>query len=192
MMRYTISVLAALVGAACAPVTGARSSAPASTTEGSATRIGRYELTRSELLGSTTRDSIYRYTDGTKSTISVIRYDVSEGAKIGVDSQAWTAREGEKFELVQSALVEQGRIESFRTAFSNTQELVVDGTVLREHSIAIAVRARGSVYMDFQYLYLVGGRFLKVRGTFPGESWKTSEIPNFAREIARRVHRSAP
>jgi hypothetical protein len=45
--------------------------------------------------------------------------------------------------------------------------------------------------MDFQYLYLIDGRFLKVRATFPGELWKTGEMPNFAREVAGRAHRAS-
>jgi hypothetical protein len=160
----------------------------ANETSAGATSIGRYRFKVAEVSSSGSRDSIFRYTDGTDAIVSVFRYDVPPDVKIGPDSQSWTAREGGKFEQVQSILLQQGRIENFRTAFADTSDLDIGGVTVTEHSTAIAVRAGGRVRMDFQYLYLVGGRFLKVRGTFPGDSWRTSEIADFSREVARRTH----
>ncbi len=154
------------------------------------TQVGRYRLTDSALVRSTVRDSIYRFTNGSPATISVIRYDVPEHAKISADSQSWTTTEGELFEQVQATLMQQGRIQAFQKTFSTTTDVAVDSAVLREHAIAIAVRAGGAVRVDFQYLYLVGGRFLKVRGTFPGDSWETTDLEEFAREVARRTYRA--
>jgi hypothetical protein len=191
MMRSSLLALSALVCIACAPTAVRPTVTPSATSEAGIAAIGRYRLTHSQLLPETSRDSIFRYSDGTASIVSVFRYDVPEDVKVVVDSQAWIAREGEKFAQVQDAFVEQGKIESYRVAFSGTNELAVDGAVLGEHSIAIAVKARGAVRMDFQYLYLIDGRFLKVRATFPGELWKTGEMPNFAREVARRAHRAS-
>ncbi len=124
-------------------------------------------------------------------TVSVIRYSVPNELKSSADSTIWTTVEGERFEEVQSVLMQQGRIEGFEKAYSTTTDVEVDDAVLREHAIAIAVRSRGVIRMDFQYLYTVKGRFLKVRGTFPGDSWKTSDFPEFAREVARRVYRAS-
>ncbi len=206
---FSLVALAALASTACAPRTTTRPAGPsasvvespvsaASTTNASSaasatstTPVGRYRFTRGELIRSTRNDSIYRFTDGTPATVSVIRYDVPENVKVGADPQAWTTPEGERFEEVQSILLQQGRIQSFEKAFSTTSDVVVDNAVLREHAIAIAVRPSGTTRMDYQYLYVVGGRFLKVRGTFPGDSWKNSDFPEFAREVARRTYRAA-
>jgi hypothetical protein len=191
MMRSSILALSALVCIACAPRPVRNTVTPAAPSEVGIAMIGRYRLARSDLLPETSRDSIYRYSDGTASIVSVFRYDVPEDVKVVADSQAWIAREGEKFAQVQDAFVEQGKIESFRVVYSGMNELDMDGAVIGEHAIAIAVRARGAARMDFQYLYLVDGRFLKVRATFPGELWKAGEMPSFAREFARRAHRAS-
>ncbi len=194
MILRTLAISAFLFATCgCAPRGGPSIVAPAAQPAASgafagATSIGRYRFTRAEVLSSGSRDSIFRYTDGTAARVSVFRYDIPPDVKIGADSQSWTAREGPKFEQLQSVLVKQGRIESFLTAFTDTKELDIGGVTVLEHSTAIAVRVRGRLHMDFQYLYLVGGRFLKVRGTFPGESWRTSAIPNFSREVARLAH----
>jgi hypothetical protein len=125
MMRSSILASSALVCIACAPAAVRHTVTPAATSEVGATMIGRYRLTRSQLLPETSRDSIYRYSDGTASIVSVFRYDVPDDVKVVADSQAWIAREGEKFAQVQDAFLEQRKIESFRVVSSGTNELAV-------------------------------------------------------------------
>jgi hypothetical protein len=180
----------ALLAAGCQARGIERTAAPAPDPSAGSEAVGKYRLSGAEALSSGEGDSLFRFSDGTAAYLTVFRYAVPEEVKVGPDSQAWTAREGAKFEAIQPILVQQGRIETYRTAFNNTREVDLDGVRVLESAIAIGVRANGNVRMDFQYLYLVHGRFLKVRGTFPGQTWQTSDIANFSREIARRAQRA--
>lgn len=134
---------------------------------------------------------MYRFTDGSAAILTAIRYSIPQDVKIEADSQAWTTREGEKFERMQQILLGRRTIENYRTLLSHAQSVDLVDTRLLEHATVVSTRRHGTSTMEFQYLYLVGGRFLKVRGTFPGEQWQTSDFLAFARELARRVSLAA-
>lgn len=194
MLRHTLLLLPILF-AACSPNQAARGIespvAPKALSAGDIpAEIGRYRLTAVDSVKSYPADTLYRFTDGTDAVVSAIRYPIPGDVKVGVDSQTWLAREGDKLSQVQEIRVERRQIESYQVAFSTTKPL--QDSPLVERATAIAVRQGGAVHMEFQYLYIVGGRFLKVRGTLPGDMWRTSDFPNFARELARRVHRASP
>ena len=107
--------------------------------------------------------------------------------QVGPDSQSWTVREGVKFRAVQPILVQRRMIDAYEPAFMKTDTLTIGGRVINEHATAIVTRSRGRVSVDFQYLYLVAGRFVKVRATVPSEGWQNTDIPVFARMMARHV-----
>ena len=153
--------------------------------------VGRYRLTGVEHLEGSELDSLYRFSDGSSAAITAFRYDIPSDVRVSGARNDWTKREGAKFEAVQPTLVAQGRIDSYRIAFASAQMVTVDADSVFEHSVAIAVRVRGDIRIDFQYLYVVCNRFLKLRGSFFGDTWRESEFPNFAREVMRVVHASA-
>lgn len=190
MPRHAILALSVLATVACMQSgRGSRAGSPPPSAALEVSEVpsvvGRYRLTEVRAIQGYPADTIYRFTDGSGAPVSAIRFPVPEDVRTSPDSQAWTVREGEKFALVQAERVRRGVIESYEVAFTDTS--TVDDARLFEHSVAIAVRRNGRIEVEFQYLYLVGGRFLKARGTFPADQWTTSEFPNFARELARRV-----
>lgn len=192
MLRPNVLLLGLFTATACASRVSSSVAAPAVTPETRGrgaipSQVGHYRLTRVEAVKYLPADTLYRFTDGSASILTVIRYSIPEDVKIDADSQVWTTREGEKFERIQQVLLGRGSIESYRTFLSHAQSVELADTRLMEHATVLATRRQGTSTMDFQYLYLVGGRFLKVRGTFFGEQWQTSEFPAFARELARRV-----
>lgn len=190
MPLHSILALSVLAALACVPPgRGSRVGSPAPPAAIAPSDVpavvGRYHLTEVRAIQGYPADTIYRFTDGSAARVSAIRYYVPEDVKTSQDSALWTVREGAKFALVQAEQVRRGAIESYEVAFTDTS--TVDDVRLFEHAVAIAVRRNGRIDVEFQYLYLVGGRFLKARGTFPSDQWTTSEFPNFARELARRV-----
>jgi hypothetical protein len=204
--RHLALVLGALLSSACAggsrvtPATAPEStstversvSAPSSVVSASAT-IGRYRLMQAELVRGTRRDSIFRYSDGSPAIVSVIRYDVPPSESLDGDAQLVTAREGARFAEIQPILQQQGRIEGFRVAFQDTTRLDLGASApTLEHAIGVIARARGVERMDVQYLYLIDGRFFKIRGTFGMDAWPTSELATFARDAARRAQAMVP
>ena len=191
MQCRPIPVALVLASAACGPNV---QSAPAPALPASSSRasripveLGRYKLTRREGIEGEPNDSAYHYSDGSRTRVTVFVYGIPVDVQVGADSQSWTPREGKKFEEVQPLLVQRGMIGAYELAFANTGEITAANRKITEHATAIAVRSRGQVAVDFQYLYLVAGRFLKVRATVPSDGWEKTDVPTFARVLARRL-----
>ena len=191
MQGRPIPIALILVSAACGPKP---QTAPAPTLPNNPTgtsripaQLGRYRLTRRDGVEGAPNDSAYRYTDGSQTRVTVFVYAIPVDVQVGADSQSWTPREGRKFEAVQPLLVQRGMIGAYEVAFANTGEITAANRKITEHATAIAVRTRGQVAVDFQYLYLVAGHFLKVRATVPSDGWEKTDVPTFAREMARRL-----
>ena len=150
--------------------------------------IGAFKLTERAAIGSEPTDSLFRFSDGSRTILTVFVYDVDADVKSDPDPQKWTAVEGEKFEAVQDIRVSRGAISSYAVAFSDTTRFAVGTQKILEHAISIPVRfPNGSVAVDLQYLYLIGGKFVKVRATIPEMGWQQTKVPSFARDLAHRL-----
>lgn len=148
-------------------------------------QLGRYQLTRREGIEGFSNDSAYHYSDGSQARVTVFVYSIPIDVQMGTDSQSWTPREGKKFTDLQPLLVQRGTIGAYAVAFANTGELIAANRKITEHATAIAVRSRGQVAVEFQYIYLVAGRFLKIRATVPSDGWEKTDVPTFSRDMAR-------
>ncbi|MEO5589743.1 MAG: hypothetical protein ABIS03_09165 [Gemmatimonadaceae bacterium] len=148
--------------------------------------IGAFKLTERTAVRGAPADSLFRYSDSSATLLSVIIYDVAPDVKAVADSQMWAPREGDKFREVQRMQRERGRIGDYVIAFSDTATLTVGRSRIVEHSIASPTRfSNGTIAVEMQYLYLVAGRFVKVRATVPENKWQEIPIRSFARELAR-------
>lgn len=151
-------------------------------------QIGNFKLTQRTAVRGTLTDSLYRFSDGSGTNLSVIVYDVIAEAKTDQDPQKWTAIEGEKFKEVQEIRKNRGDMAAYSVAFSDSARFKAGSLNLLEHRIATPVRyANGTIAIDMQYLYLVDGKFLKVRATIPEPGWQQTMVPAFSRELAQRV-----
>jgi hypothetical protein len=152
-----------------------------------------FRLTERATVTNTPTDSLFRYRGDSRTTITVIIYEVPADAKVGADSQQWTPRHGERFREVMSVLRERGRVESFTDPVTDTARFAVRNQAILEHGIFIPTRyPNGTVAVEMQFLYLIEGKFLKVRATVPHEEFKESRVGAFARELARRVAGGGP
>lgn len=150
--------------------------------------LGAFKLTERTAINGIPTDSLYRFRDSTRTNVSVIIYNVSPDAMQGADPQQWTSREGEKFRAVQAAQRERGKIADYVVAFSDTARLSVGSGSILEHSIASPTRfPNGNIAVEMQYLYLIDGKFVKVRATVPEQGWQRTGVPSFARALARRM-----
>jgi len=150
--------------------------------------IGAFKLTERTVVRGAPKDSLYRYKDGSKTNLSVFIYDVPDDVKVDADSQKWVFREGEKFRQVEEIQKARGRIADFTVAFSDTVRFGVGTRSYLEHHIAGAAKyPNGAIEVEFQYMYLIGGKLLQVRATVPQAEWPRSRVPGFARELAFRV-----
>jgi hypothetical protein len=154
--------------------------------------LGRYKLIDRHGVEGAAGDSAYRFTDGSATHVTVFVYAIPRDVQVSPDSQSWTTLEGKKFQEVQPLLVERGMIGAYQLAFANNNDLTIGNRTVNEHATAIVIRSRGQVAVDFQYLYLVAGRFLKVRATVPQKGWEKTDVPTFARALARQFAAGTP
>lgn len=191
-------MVASLVGCASpqapspAPVQPAASAATSAGAGNLYTRIpaqiGAFKLTERAVVRAAPRDSLFRFSDGSRTILTVFVYDVTDDVKSDSDPQKWTAREGEKFKVVQDIRASRGSIASYALAFSDTTRFRAGAGQVLEHSIATPIRFRnGDIAVDMQFLYLIDGKFLKVRATIPEAGWEQTRVPAFARELAIRM-----
>jgi hypothetical protein len=150
-----------------------------------------FKLTQRSAVTGMPNDSLFRFSDGTRALVSVIIYEPGADVKVDPDSQKWTAREGEKFRQVQQIQKDRGRISDFTVALSDTVRFTAGGRRILEHMIVVPTRfPNGQIVLEMQYLYLIDGKFVKVRGSVPDQTSggaNTGRVPPFARTLALRV-----
>ncbi len=196
----SIAFIASVVGCASAP-----GSPPAPAPSGAAhvpaatagklyanipAQLGAFRLTERTTIRGLPTDSLFRFSDGSRTILTVIVYDVAADVRSGSDPQQWTAREGEKFKAVQDVRLSRGNIRGYELAYADTIRFTADAREILEHATAVTVRfPNGDIAIDMQYLYLIGGKFVKVRATIPERGWQQTRVPSFARELAHRMAR---
>lgn len=188
MRRLFLPMLAMSALAACAQrsaASGVATSSSAAVAACESPALDRYTLAGSELLPTGPRDSIYRYRDSSTAFVSLIRYAVTPDVRFDADSQAWTLREGDKFPEVQQVLLEAGRQDSNNLLVADSSQIDVGGRAISESMYAMAVTRMRVPTVEVQYLYLIGDRFLKVRGSFQSDQWDRSDIAEWAQASAR-------
>lgn len=198
-MKYVwvLVVLMSVVGCASSPTSaapaGQQPSAVSSAPSGNLyarvpAQVGAFRLTERAAVTGASTDSLYRFRDSSRTNLTVFIYDIAPDVRVEADSQKWTAREGGKFKEIQDIRVARGQIAAYVLAFSDTTRISVGEHNLLEHRTATPVRfPSGAVAVDMQFLYLVGGKFVKVRATIPEQGWEQTPVPSFARELALRL-----
>lgn len=131
----------------------------------------------------TPSDTLWRYADG-RAQISVIRYPIGPNVKVGADTAQWLEREGGAFLAVMPILQRRGEIESYSVRLAQVQP--GPNPPALEHLGIVLNVARGKRTIETQYLYVIGGRFLKIRVTEPDDS-AASPVQAFARTLAKRI-----
>jgi hypothetical protein len=199
MTRLTILAAATVAGCASlppaatpapSPVTGAAPAAKSATNMYSRipAQIGTFMLRERAIVRGLPTDSVFRFGDASTTTLTVIIYPIPDDIRVEADSQKWTWREGEKFRLVQQIRAQRRAIREFSPPVSDTTRIANGARMIQEHWIIVPTKLNsGAVVVEFQYLYLIDGKFLKVRATVPHETWQDSKVPSFARELAKTV-----
>lgn len=178
-------LLSLAVSAACkppaAPAPPTPHVAPASGIPGS---LHGYRLTGTEPIDIKVGGGhLYRFRDSTKAYITVFVYPVPDDVKQSPDSAQWVATEGSKFAAVLPILVQRGQFDSYEMAFENPDTVVAgDHPVVGFRAVAVT-RARGRVEVQYEFLHLVRGEFVKVRATVPQEDWERAPIIPFAHDL---------
>lgn len=152
------------------------------------TEVAGYKLTERAQVANIPGDSLFRFSNGSRTVLTVFVYGVSDDLKAEPDSQKWTAREGDKFRQVQEIRHRRGDFVDYNVAFADTTRFEAGRRSILEHRIATAIKAaNGAIAIDMQHLYLIDGRFLKVRATIPESGWQQNSALGFGRELAMKV-----
>ena len=184
------SVLLCLALAACARTSTVQQAAPAP-----ATTLGRVEIPQSvgafRLIGArpvrgAPEDTNYRFDNGGLG-ISVFRYAIPADVQRDGDTVSWIRREGEKFPVVQRILVSRGIADSMQVRLSVLNPSRPEFPIAEYVGVVQTWSARHGVMIESEYVYVVGGRFLKIRGSEPDGVEGTSQVAQFARQLLRSM-----
>ena len=192
-----VSLMAACGGRAAAP----RSPAPPEPADGQIQTealgfvlpagVRAYRLTESYAVEGHPRDRGFRYADGSPTRVSVFLRPADSTSAIAEPRQV-VATEGPLFTETLPIGVQRGWYDAYTVAFAHVDSLDVDGRMLFSHVTAAPTRRGNQISVEFQYLYLVGTRFLKVRATVPAAGWENTDVPLFAKELATVLARQLP
>jgi hypothetical protein len=150
--------------------------------------VGSYKLTQRAVVRGAPTDSLFRFSDGSRTIVTVLIYPISGDAKVGADSAKWLVHEGETFKVVQQIRRQRGEISDFSEPVSDTTRMAIGGREVLEHALVIPTRyANGAVTVEYQMLYVIDGKFLKVRATVPADDFQKSTVHNFSKQLARIV-----
>ena len=144
--------------------------------------VRSYRLTESYPIEGYPQHRGFRYTDESPTRVSVFVYPADSAAAVAEPRHA-VAQEGPLFSESLPIGVQRGRYDTYNIAFSHADSLEVDGQLVFGHVTAAPTKRAGRVSVEFQYLYLVGTRFVKVRASVPAEGWQNTDVPLFAQEL---------
>ncbi|MGH7531614.1 MAG: hypothetical protein ACREMN_14630 [Gemmatimonadales bacterium] len=152
------------------------------------TRVGDYRLTERDTIAQEHGGGhVYRFSDGSATRLTVFVYRIPADVQEGPDSAAWVHRESEKFTRVLPIQVERGVYEAYEVAFAHAEPDVRGADTIPGHVVGAGTRRGGEVFVELQYLYLVRGRFVKVRATIPSDRWQETTVPNFAKALVGSI-----
>lgn len=150
--------------------------------------VRSYRLTESYPVEGHPRDRGFRYSDGSRTRVSVFVYPADSAVAVAEPRRA-VASEGPLFSESLPVGVQRGWYDAYNVAFAHADSLEVDGQLVFGHVTAAPTKSDGRVNVEFQYLYLVGTRFVKVRATVPAEGWRNTDVPLLAKELAAMLTR---
>jgi hypothetical protein len=147
--------------------------------------VGTYRLVLTAPLNGAPTDTIHRFVADGRTHISVIRYPVRNDVRVGADSVTWLEREGAKFVAVQQLLVQRGVIQSYEVKLSKRSSVPIGTDSLATYVSIIQTRRREGVLNEIEYLYVIGGKFLKIRASEIEAAQGNSLAPQFAGQLLR-------
>lgn len=82
----------------------------------------------------------------------------------------------------------RGWYDEYEMAFDNPFEVETESGTLSGYTAAAVLRDGEDLRVSFYYIFLVHGRFVKVRSTLPASEMQTAKTPGFARGVVERLH----
>src|SRR5688572_27478552 len=144
--------------------------------------VGAFRLIAVRAVRGAPNDTNYRFDNGAGLGISVFRYPIRDPAP-GGDTVAWIKREGEMFPVVQRMLVSRGAADSMKVRLSMLNPARPEFPLAEYVGVVQTWSARRGVMIESEYVYVVDGRFLKVRGSEPHAAEGESQAAQFARQL---------
>jgi hypothetical protein len=145
-------------------------------------KVRAYDLKESNPIRGDPEGTMLRYSDGSATRVSVFFYLADSTP--APDPRTLVAQTGESFLESLPIGVQRGWYDSYTTAFSDPDSVLVGDRLLVGNATAAATKKGGSMHVELQYVYLIGPRLVKVRASVPAEGWERTDIPRFARELA--------
>lgn len=149
--------------------------------------VGAFRLIAVRAVRGAPNDTNYRFDNGAGVGISVFRYAIPSDVKAGSDTVAWIRREGEKFPVVQRILASRGVSDSMKVRIGMLNPARPDFPLAEYAGVVQTWSAQRGVMLESEYIYVVDGRFLKIRGSEPHAVEGESQVARFARQLLQSM-----
>jgi hypothetical protein len=149
--------------------------------------VGAFRLLGARAVQGAPNDTNYRFDNGAGLGISVFRYAIPDDVRVDGDTLEWIRREGQKFAAVQRILVSRGVADSMKMRVGALNAARSDFPLAEHVGVAQTWSARRGTMLESEYLYVVDGRFLKIRGSEKDAIEGTSEVAQFARQLLQAI-----
>ena len=194
-MRRVQSAIAWVTLGAALGACARASTVPAATQAAGATRapmeipesVGAFRRIAVRPVRGAPNDTNYRFDNGAGVGISVFRYAIPADVQRDRDTVAWIRREGEKFPVVQRILVSRGVADSMKVRLSMLNPARPEFPLAEYVGVVQTWSARHGVMIESEYIYVVDGRFLKIRASEPDAVEGGSQAAQFARQLLRSM-----
>ena len=191
-MRRLLLVLA-LVGCSSKPTTPVSAPAPAvvrGVPDSLRTAVGTFRLVSRNVIEGFATDTLFRYADSTGFGVSVFRFPIRDDVKKGsTDPVKWLEAEAAKFIAIQPILRERRAIDSSVVRLTKLVPIYPNGPPAVEYITAIEQWGRRGNTIEVEHLWIVGDRFLKVRGSERNRESGMSPTTQFALRLVRAMTR---
>lgn len=149
--------------------------------------VGAFRLIGARPVQGAPNDTNYRFDNGAGLGISVFRYAIPSDVQVDGDTLEWIRREGQKFPVVQRVLASRGVTDSMKVRVGALNPSRAAFPVAEYVGVVQTWSARRGVMVESEYLYVVDGRFLKIRGSEPDTVEGRSEVAQFARQLLQAI-----
>ena len=148
-------------------------------------KVAGYVLADSQRATDSSIGSRYRYK---KPDAPVIDAFVYPGRRYEArDAKSILREEAEDFERALPVLQAKGFFQAYKVAVAAPDSIASVGGWIQGYLVVVPIRRDGAVAVMFCYFYAVPGGVLKVRTDVPKDSWQTSDVLVFTRELAERM-----
>jgi hypothetical protein len=146
-----------------------------------------YRLTDTKIFPDSANGTGYTFSDGSADRVNVFIYPISPAARVGSDLRAWVAAEGKRFKEILAVGVQRRAWQMYTVMLDHPDSVAIANENIPGYLVVGGTRRGDIVNVEFQYLFGICDRFVKMRATIDSKTWTESQFPQFAKDLAAHL-----